>query len=268
MELGNKLLHARLEAGLSQRQLCEGIVTRNMLSQIEHGTARPSMDTLRALATRLGKPLSWFLDEDALRSPNQEVIFAAREALKNRQFSALLVALENYQSPDPVFDPERELLQLLGILGKAEEAVCSDQLPYARELLAQTEVSAPPLYHIPELERRRTLLLLRTEARNRSELLARLPSPDTELMLRAEVALEEGDPLRCGQLLDAAQQRDPRWYLLRGQADCRMGRYREGAEHLHKAEDAFPAETAALLELCYRELEDYKQAYFYARKQL
>ena len=78
MDLGSKLLQARQEAGLSQRQLCEGIITRNMLSQIEHGTARPSMDTLLALAGRLNKPLSWFLDEDALRSPNQAVVFAAR----------------------------------------------------------------------------------------------------------------------------------------------------------------------------------------------
>ena len=34
MDLGQKLKAARLELNLSQRQLCEGIVTRNMLSQI------------------------------------------------------------------------------------------------------------------------------------------------------------------------------------------------------------------------------------------
>ena len=54
MSLGEKLRQARLEAGLSQRALCGEEITRNMLSQIEHGTARPSMDTLRALALRLG----------------------------------------------------------------------------------------------------------------------------------------------------------------------------------------------------------------------
>ena len=35
MTLGEKIRQARLEAGLSQRQLCGGEVTRNMLSQIE-----------------------------------------------------------------------------------------------------------------------------------------------------------------------------------------------------------------------------------------
>jgi transcriptional regulator with XRE-family HTH domain len=54
MELGQRLRQARLEAGLSQRQLCGDTITRNMLSLIENGSARPSMDTLRCLAARLG----------------------------------------------------------------------------------------------------------------------------------------------------------------------------------------------------------------------
>ena len=63
MTLGEKLKAARLEAGLSQRQLCGDVITRNMLSQIENGSARPSMDTLGYFAGKLGKPISWFLEE-------------------------------------------------------------------------------------------------------------------------------------------------------------------------------------------------------------
>ena len=47
MELSQKLKQARLDAGLSQKALCGDQITRNMLSQIENGSARPSMDTLR-----------------------------------------------------------------------------------------------------------------------------------------------------------------------------------------------------------------------------
>ena len=65
MELGEKLKKARLEAGLSQRQLCGDEITRNMLSQIENGSAQPSMATLSYLAGRLGKSVGWFLDEGA-----------------------------------------------------------------------------------------------------------------------------------------------------------------------------------------------------------
>ena len=46
MTIGEKIRLARQEAGLSQRQLCGQQVTRNMLSQIENGSARPSVDTL------------------------------------------------------------------------------------------------------------------------------------------------------------------------------------------------------------------------------
>ena len=41
MELGEKLKQARLETGLSQRQLCGEEITRNMLSLIE--TVPPSL---------------------------------------------------------------------------------------------------------------------------------------------------------------------------------------------------------------------------------
>ena len=65
MELGEKIRAARLGAGLSQRQLCGEEITRNMLSLIENGSARPSMKTLEYLARKLGKPLSYFLDAHA-----------------------------------------------------------------------------------------------------------------------------------------------------------------------------------------------------------
>lgn len=269
MELGEKLFLARQEAGLSQRQLCEGIVTRNMLSQIEHGTAKPSMDTLRALSVRLGKPLSWFLEEDALSSPNQTAMEQARLAWQAQDHPALQTALAQYRSPDPVFDEEKNLLAVHSLLGLAQKALSGGMKPYARELLDQAHaLGAHTLYYTPELERERLLLLAQAEPRQRQDICAALPSLDKELLLRAEAALEKGDAPRALALLDAMEKRDaPQWQLLRGQAATEMGNYSEAAHFLHHAEDAFPRETARLLEVCYRELEDYKQAYFYACKQ-
>ena len=62
MELGQRIRRARLDAGLSQRQLCGEYITRNMLSLIENGSAKPSMDTLRYLSEKLHKPVSYFLE--------------------------------------------------------------------------------------------------------------------------------------------------------------------------------------------------------------
>ena len=79
MELGKRLKEVRLALGLSQRELCGDEITRNMLSQIENGSAKPSMDTLKYLAARLGKPVSYFLEEETVTSPNQTVMAAAIE---------------------------------------------------------------------------------------------------------------------------------------------------------------------------------------------
>ena len=76
MEIGDRIKQARLDAGLSQRQLCGEVITRNMLSLIESGKARPSMDTLTYLAEQLGKPVGHFLGE---QSGSEQAIELARQ---------------------------------------------------------------------------------------------------------------------------------------------------------------------------------------------
>lgn len=64
MTLGEKIRDCRHEMHLTQQALAEGIVTRNMLSQIENGTAQPSLDTLIAFASRLDVPVGRLLGEE------------------------------------------------------------------------------------------------------------------------------------------------------------------------------------------------------------
>ena len=113
MELGEKLRLARLEAGLSQRALCGDEITRNMLSRIENGTARPSMKTLGCLAARLGKPVSYFLEEDTVCSPNQEIMTAVRQLFDGKDYAGAMRALAQYRAPDEIYDRERQLLEIL-----------------------------------------------------------------------------------------------------------------------------------------------------------
>lgn len=265
MELGEKLKNARLEAGLSQRQLCGEEITRNMLSQIEHGTARPSMDTLRYLAARLEKPVSFFLEEDGVFSPNREVMEQVRNAFGRGEHGVVLEALKAYREPDPVYGTERKLLEALALLGAAEQAIREDRLRYARELLTRMEAGEDP--YTCHLRRRRLLLLAKT-GEAALEVCRQLPDLDEELLLRAEAALAAGDARRAGALLDAAQEQTvPRWHLLRGDGYVLEGDYEKAARCYHRAEDAQPQLTAPKLERCYRELGDYKRAYAYACKQ-
>ena len=261
MELGEKLRKARLEAGLSQRQLCGEEITRNMLSLIENGSASPSMKTLQYLAAQLGKSVSYFLEETAVVSPNQQVMAQARAAYDAGNFTAAAAALEDYQSPDEVYDREKALLQGLTFLSLAEEAITEGRELYALELLHKAD--AESAYCREALPRRRLLLLGRIRGQAVS---SRLPSLDEELLLRAAECRDNPD--RALHLLEAMEDHTaPRWLLLRGNLYLSHKDYQNAARCLHRAETAFPAETAARLELCYRELGDYKRAYEYACKQ-
>lgn len=261
MELGEKIRQARIQAGLSQRQLCGEAITRNMLSQIENGAARPSMKTLQFLADRLGKPVSYFLEETTVVSPNLEIMASARRLFDAGDPAGAALVLEGYTAPDPVFDREKGLLQRLCLLDMAEKALEERKENYALTLLQKAEGGVS--YCDRELERRRLLLLGRIRGQQVSDA---LPSLDEELFLRAGEALARSQPERAAGLLAAVEDRNcPRYCFLRGQAYLGMKEYAMAAKCFHGAESVYP-QTDALLETCYRELGDYKRAYEYACK--
>lgn len=268
MELGQRIKSARLEAGMSQRQLCGETITRNMLSLIESGKARPSMDTLAYLAGRLGKTMGYFLEEQAVASPNTAVMETARSAYAGGDPAGALAALEGYAAPDALFDPERWLLESLCLTDRAEQVLREGKNAYAIALLEKAEAAAArTVYDSPVARRRRVLLAGSAEPMQAERLVALLPEVSPELILRARAALGQDDFSRAAAILEAAEVRDGQWYLLRGQAAAGLEEYAAGAEFLCRAEEAFTRECAPLLELCYREMGDYKRAYEYACKQ-
>lgn len=224
MELGEKIRAARLGAGLSQRQLCGEEITRNMLSLIENGSARPSMKTLEYLARKLGKPLSYFLDAHA--------------------------------------EEKQTLGESWVLLNRAEVALNQGRQELARDLLEKAAFSQP------ELERKRLLLLSRLPGADFAEICGKLPSLDEELRLRAEAALQQKQWNRCGALLAAAEDREhPAWLRLSGRLQLEQGNYAEAIPYLLRVEDTWPRETVRELEICFRELGDFQNAYEYACKQ-
>ena len=264
MELGEKLLQARQAAGLSQRQLCGDVITRNMLSQIEHGTARPSMSTLQYLASRLGKPVSWFLEEEVEVSPNHSLMLQARRAYGEGKWQEVRTVLEGYQSPDPVFDLEQRYLYAATTLQAARNAQEKKKHLYAKALLQDL---ADRTEGFPGLERQRVLLLASLTDTGISLVCSRLSSLDEELYHRARAALELGNWQRGLSLLDAMEIPTDAALLLRGKLLIGKGDHGAAVAPLKAVETGFPEETAPLLEICFRELGDYQQAYHYACRQ-
>lgn len=256
MSLGEKLRAARQEAGLSQRALCGDFISRNMLSQIETGAAQPSLPTLQYLADRLGKPAAWFLEEGA--SANHDLMKAARAAWDAGDWPRTARILEDFSSPDEIHDREAALLTALARLNWAEQLLDTGRDKFAEEILSKAETALP--YCGRELGRRKALLLARLGSTD-------MPDMDEELLLLAQAALHSGDALRAGHLLDASEvQSAPRWQLLRGKAAMAQQKWEDAAGYLKNAESAYPEECAADLEICYRELGNFKLAYEYACK--
>ena len=261
MVLGQRLKQARLEAGLSQRQLCGEYLTRNMLSQIENGSARPSMNTLSYLASRLGKPISFFLEEETA-SPNQSRILTARAAFVADQYAEALSILREYEAPDPVFDPEYHLLRSLCCIHLAELQ------PDAVLLAEAVEAGNRSPYYTQDLERRRLLAMADATPDQICHIAQALPSDDRELLLRARAALAQGNVLRGAVLLDAAENRfNTEWLILRGDCAFAAGDCAVAIQYYQQAESTAGLLVYAKLEQCFLQIEDYKMAYHYACKQ-
>lgn len=263
MDLGQRIKQAREEAGLSQRQLCGETITRNMLSRIEHGTVRPSMQTLTFLAERLDRPVSYFLDETAITSPNVQRMAAARERYLAGDYSGALERLGDCRLPDDTFEWELYLLRARCFMALAEAAIADHRLPYGLELLAKAEDAGKKTpYYGPELERQRLLLLGQVNGE------ADLPADDRELLLKSRMALAAGEPMRAAAYLEAAEDHTAgQWNFLRGETHFRLKNYKEAAACYQLAEELYPLDTARRLEECFRLLEDFKMAYYYACKQ-
>lgn len=252
MELGQKIRAARLEAGLSQRQLCGDTITRNMLSQIENGTARPSMDTLQILATRLHKTVGYFLDEGV--SCNEKRMQQLRQAAPE-QVGQLL---KDYVSPDPVFDRERYFLESNAYLTLSRQALQEGKKAYAQALLEKGVAAGektPYFQKMPAL-----LLAYEIDPSRAAQLCAELPDHSLLFQMQAESALQEGKWELALSYLKLIPSLSDRGAFLKGEAYYGLGQYEKAAESYLKSQ--MPVYDR--LEKCYKELKDFEKAYHYA----
>lgn len=262
MELGQKLKQARLEAGLSQRQLCGDTITRNMLSQIENGSAKPSLATLQVLSARLGKPVSYFWKDAP--SENLSLLKQAADAPAEQALSLL----QNYLSPDPLLDSGYYLLLARCHMDLAEQALSENREGYARSLLEKAENYGKKTPDFDGFFRRRfAILCFQAELSNADKLCKDLPDNTPEMLLRATAALEQNDPERCLACLAAADRQTQEGLLLQGDALMQRKDYKNAIPCLCKLESTLPHKVYPRLEICYRELGDFQKAYEYACKQ-
>lgn len=268
MTMGNRIRQARIDAGLSQRQLAGDMMTRNMLSALEHDGANPSVATLKYLSERLCKPIGYFLGEEAPQLPYLAEIKQIRVDYEHRAYAACLKKIESLG--ENIFQPELQLLEILCLLEMAKEARECGKLPYSRELLSRCEgVLEQCQYMRKELRKRWAQeSALSAMEKERMKYIHMIPTEDESLMLRAEGAIKSGAYGKAANLLEAVEnRRSVNWNLLRGEIYILEQEYEKAAECYHRIEEDKPQESAVKLEICYREMGNYKMAYYYAKKE-
>ena len=92
MNIGEKIRRYRKAKKLTQSMLASNTVTRNMICLIENGKATPSIDTLSYIAEKLELPLPFLLsdDDDTFFFKKREYISGIKNALDEKNYTVCI----------------------------------------------------------------------------------------------------------------------------------------------------------------------------------
>lgn len=96
MTLGEKIRSSRIAKGLTQAEIAEDKITRNMLSAIESGKASPSLDTLYHIAEKLDLPIAYLVSDniDASFFKRIELLESAKAEFGAKRYSGCISVIE------------------------------------------------------------------------------------------------------------------------------------------------------------------------------
>lgn len=131
VELGKRIKEARLARKMTQADVVGDFITRNMLSQIESGTANPSVKTLTYLAKVLQLPVNYLLPDELETFDDSEnsagsdfaALLRMKNAYKRGDFSDAAEVAKNFTAPESVITDEANAVYAHSVLelAKAEK---------------------------------------------------------------------------------------------------------------------------------------------------
>ncbi len=288
MTLGQKIKAARLERGLTQKQVVGDHITRNMLSKIENDSATPSVRTLEYLARALGLPASYFLSGTKYSDGSSaDGLDDMRKAYKQADYLHCLQLLD--ERPVPATTDEGYLLYARAAACLARQSYKDGQIQAAKEYADSADYyNKEGLYYSAELDAEMSLLLCECSLRledgefdaNAKEFLRSsgdLSFLGRYLLDKAELLLRQGKVPEAEALSRKEACQSPahmaQHSYIQGALALERGDYTGAIPLLQAAEQAAeerPLRNAIYgkLEICYRELSDFEHAYHYAAKQL
>lgn len=102
MTIGDKIKSARLEREMTQAEVAEDKITRNMLSAIESNKSFPSLETLFHISSKLDVPVAYLLSDDfdiCVYTKNR-LIDQIRAAFSEKRFSDCISLISKIQKLD------------------------------------------------------------------------------------------------------------------------------------------------------------------------
>lgn len=290
MTLGEKIKAARLERHMTQKDVVGDYITRNMLSKIENGSATPSVKTLEYLAGALGLPAGYFMSESGGDELSPGGLVSARQHFRDGAYDGCIQVLEELDMDGGYRDEALMLLSRAKISlskkamvdGRYEEAI-----RLAQEAVAHNDES---LYVSAAFRTEALLLIARCTMELGGNFMRALDDyqaayQDQGLgefyrLTMAEYYIMQGELDSAKKEMDSiarlSEATKPAYLMLQGQMEIKDNQYEQAAKQLEKAEQLarttgssyFLSSLYAMLEECYREMEDFKKAYHYASMQL
>lgn len=290
MTLGEKIKAARLERHMTQKDVVGDYITRNMLSKIENGSATPSVKTLEYLANSLGLPAGYFMSESLGDELTPGSLSSARQHFRDGEFEGCIRVLEEMDL-DGGYRDEAMLLLARAKVSLSKRAMVDGRYEEAIRLAREAVVHNDETIYQSAAFRTEALLLV---ARCTMELGGDFEQAIDEYqaayqdqglgefyrLTMAEYYISQGELDRAKQEMDSivrlSEATKPAYLMLQGQMEIKDSQFAEAAKQLEKAEQLarttgsnyFMSSLYAMLEQCYREMEDFKKAYHYASMQL
>ncbi len=280
VKLGNRIRERRKELRLTQSAVCGDYITRNMLSRIETGNACPSIDTLVYLADKLMMPVEYFLSRDnqsAALYKKVEYITEIRALFENGLYNRCVELCEKSETEDS----EIYLIKAESELKLAFDSMIRCKLSTAEKQLDACEITANKcLYNSDRISATARFYrrIIQSVKENKS--------PDFSVFNEKSIILAEGEFIvfvynfitmqYTGTISDASIDSVTSTVyknFLKASIEIYKGNYNEAKNLLIDVLNRQPGFftlyfTTQKLEACYKEMDDFKNAYEYAKMRL
>ncbi len=140
MNIGSKIKELRSAKMMTQQELAGEMITRNMLSRIENGCALPSLPTLMYIAERLGVPAGFLLSE-AEEEFNYKKSARMPDIIRAYEAGDWQICIDLCKSLGDADDELRYIL-FLCLYNEAKEAFNSGDLRKSAELFDLARMSS------------------------------------------------------------------------------------------------------------------------------